>query len=189
MFVALSLVIFSTLVLVLSAINDAWSDFVVIGFAIFSASLFILFRAVFARIRKLKPKYIVIDGSNVMYWHDGVPSVDSVREIVDQLTRLQFLPCIVFDANAGYLLSGRYQNNRALAKALGVPDKQVTVVHRGTQADPMILDFARTLDAKIVSNDRFRDWIAAYPEVLRQGHLIKGGDSADGLWLARDQLQ
>ena len=35
----------------------------------------------------------------------------------------------------------------------------------GTDADYFILSFARELDAAIVSNDRFKDRIAAFPEV------------------------
>jgi hypothetical protein len=35
----------------------------------------------------------------------------------------------------------------------------------GTDADYFILSFARELEASVVSNDRFRDRIAKYPEV------------------------
>lgn len=35
----------------------------------------------------------------------------------------------------------------------------------GTDADYFILSFARELDARVVSNDRYRDRASAFPEV------------------------
>ncbi len=40
------------------------------------------------------------------------------------------------------------------------------------------LDASRRLGARIVSNERFRDWAGDYPEVSKPGHGIRGGSSA-----------
>ncbi len=131
-----------------------------------------------------KRRWIVIDGSNVMHWMDGRPSIEPVREVVDHLKRLGYTPGVMFDANAGYKLGGGYRHDGAFARLLGLPKDSVMVVDKGTPADPMILTAARTLGARIVSNDRFRDWAEAHQEVRDlPGHLIRGGYRTGKLWL------
>ena len=58
------------------------------------------------------------------------------------------------------------------------------VVSKGTPADPTILAAARDLGAQIVTNDRFRDWAEAHPEVTEAGHLVRGGYPSGKLWLS-----
>ena len=58
------------------------------------------------------------------------------------------------------------------------------VVNKGTPADATILAAARDLGARIVSNDRYRDWLDQHPEVDRPGALIRGGFEDGALWLA-----
>jgi hypothetical protein len=89
----------------------------------------------------------------------------------------------MFDANAGYKLAGQYLHDGALGRQLGLPKDRVMVVPRGTPADPMILTAARDLNARIVTNDRYRDWIETYPEINNPGHLIRGGFRNGQLWL------
>ena len=129
------------------------------------------------------PKWIVVDGSNVMHWKDGRPQIDTLREVLDRLKALGFSPGVVFDANAGYKIAGRYKHDCAFGKLLGLPESRVMVVAKGTQADLMALAAARDLGARIVTNDRFRDWAESYPEVRNQGHLIRGGYRDGVLWL------
>jgi Zc3h12a-like Ribonuclease NYN domain len=59
----------------------------------------------------------------------------------------------------------------------------VTVVPKGSPADPAILAAARKLAAPIVTNDQYRDWVEQYPEVLTPGHRIRGGYRDGVLWL------
>lgn len=133
--------------------------------------------------RRAAGRPIVIDGSNVLYWKDNSPQIDSLRRVIDRLETLGFAPGVVFDANAGYLLTGRYQDDGRLASMLGLPEDQVLVVPKGTPADPTILNIARSLQAPVLSNDRYRDWLDDYPEAATPGHVIRGGFRAEGLWM------
>lgn len=137
---------------------------------------------------KMQPTYLVLDGSNVMHWKEGTPQLDTLRDVVQHLTRLGFSPGVVFDANAGHLLAGKYQHHRAMGKHLGLPEGQVMVVDKGTPADPIILAAARDLGARIVSNDRYKDWADQHPEVREVGHLIKGGYANGKLLLDLDKM-
>ncbi|MDN5786610.1 hypothetical protein [Pseudorhodobacter sp.] len=132
---------------------------------------------------KAKRDWIVIDGSNVMYWQDRVPKLVTVREAVLRLEALGFAICVVFDANAGHLLAGRYMHDDAFAMELGLEVARVLVVPKGAPADPYILKAARGVTARIVTNDRYRDWVPDFPEVAQTGHLIRGGVRDGVLWL------
>lgn len=139
-------------------------------------------RGVFAR-KQTPPRYVVVDGSNVMHWKDNVPQIESVRAVVSQLTAAGYAPGVVFDANAGYKLMGKYRHDDALGKLLGLPQDRVMVVNKGMPADPVILASAKALGARIVSNDRFRDWADTHPEVRVPGHVIAGGYRNGQVWL------
>jgi hypothetical protein len=110
-----------------------------------------------------------------MHWQDNTPSLETVRKVVDQVRSLGYVPGVVFDANAGWKLSGRYLHDQDFARLLGIEPRQVLVVAKGTQADPFLLQTAREFGARIVTNDRFRDWSEAHPEVQTPGFLIRGG--------------
>lgn len=126
---------------------------------------------------------IVVDGSNVMHWAGDPPSIAPLREVVRRLAAEGCTPGVVFDANAGYLLEGRYRHDGDMARLLGLPKDRVMVVNKGTQADATILEAARDMQARVVTNDRFRDWADRYPEVTRPGFLVRGGYRDEGLWL------
>jgi len=130
--------------------------------------------------------WILIDGSNVMYWENEVPEVEPVRDAVELLIAKGYVPHVVFDANAGHLVSDRYQGPSFFAMALGLPEEQVTVMDKGAQADPFVLKMARRLNARVVSNDRFRDLAKRFPEVRQRKHLIHGGYHKHKLWLDFD---
>ena len=118
---------------------------------------------------------ILIDGSNVMHWQDNTPSLLPLLQTIDELRQRGFTPSVVFDANAGYKLMGKYMHHDDLARLLTLPHDQVLVVPKGMPADPYLLTTARDLGASIVSNDRYRDWAEEYPEFSEPQRLIKGG--------------
>jgi Zc3h12a-like Ribonuclease NYN domain len=127
--------------------------------------------------------WILVDGSNVMHWQDNVPSIAPLERVVWQLQSFGYVPGIVFDANAGWKLQGRYLRDSQLAFRLGLETRQVLVVPKGTQADPYLLATAKARGARIVTNDRFRDWADQHPEVLEPGLLIRGGVRDGQVWL------
>lgn len=133
-----------------------------------------------------KPRWILVDGSNVLYWKDATPHLDTLREVIAHLIERGYTPGVVFDANVGYLVSGSYQHDGALGRLLGLPTDRIMVVPKGSTADATLLVAARDLGARIVSNDRYRDWAQAHPEVLEPGYLIKGAYRDSGLWLDLD---
>jgi hypothetical protein len=110
-----------------------------------------------------------------------------VKRAVEKLTALGYVPGVVFDANAGWKLIGRYMHDGDLARLMGLERRQVLVVGKGSQADPFLLQTARELGAWIVTNDRYRDWAETCPEVLEPGFLIRGGMRDGKVWLQEVQ--
>lgn len=162
------------------------SDIILVSVPCAFASLLLLLRALrggSGRGKSAAKKWIVVDGSNVMYWRDNTPSIDTVVEVVQDLVESGHTPGVVFDANAGYLISDRFMNDLAFAKLLNLPRDRVMIAPKGTPADPLVLAAARDLGARVVSNDQFRDWKEDHPEIAEPRYLIKGGYSAGELWL------
>lgn len=147
------------------------------------ASLYLLARAWMTR---KTPKWIVVDGSNVMHWRDETPRIEALRDVLRHLEAAGFTPGVVFDANAGYLIAGKYQHDHAFGELLGLHQDRIMVVPKGTPADPTILTAARDLGARVVTNDRYRDWAGDFPEIGEPGFLIRGGYRDGGLWLDLD---
>jgi hypothetical protein len=127
--------------------------------------------------------WILVDGSNVMHWEDNTPHIEPVRRVVSALKEQGLDPGVVFDANVGWKLFGRYLGERELCELLDLPQDQVLVVPKGNPADPWLLTTARDFHARIVTNDRFRDWAEAHPEVSSPGFLVRGSLTGDGVWL------
>jgi hypothetical protein len=80
-----------------------------------------------------------------MHWKDGEPNIETVQAVVAKLTAAGFSPGVVFDANAGYNLLGKYKHDDAFGSLLGLPADRVMVVGKGKPADPTILEAAREL--------------------------------------------
>lgn len=158
-----------------------------LGLAGLALALLLLPAILGAVLRLLRPRHrrpkAVIDGSNVMHWRDNMPVISVVAEAVQALERHGYEVGVIFDANAGYKIADRYLGERALKRMLGLGGNSVLVVPRGEQADPWLLDFARRSGAVIVSNDRFRDRLAEFPEIAEPGRLIRGGHRDGRLWL------
>lgn len=200
MIVPAGLLVVSLAALIAAFAVPGWADLVILAAPCTLAAAFLLFRQFLAQPREFlgqpraraarprtpPPPPLVIDGSNVMHWRDNVADIAVVREVVVTLTSRGYAPGVAFDANAGYLISGRYMNERDLGAILGLPVSRILVVGKGTPADPVILSAARDLSARIVTNDRYRDWAAAHPEVATPGHLIRGGYRDGALWLDLD---
>jgi Zc3h12a-like ribonuclease protein len=155
-----------------------WSDLLLIaGSSALTAAILLLYtwlrrsRAA----RKAARKWVILDGSNVMHWKNGEPKIETVLEVTRYLSMRGFTPGVVFDANAGYLISDRYLHDSGFGLLLELPEERVMVVPKGSPADPIILAAARDHGARVVTNDQFRDWADDFPEIRNEGFLIGGG--------------
>lgn len=123
----------------------------------------------------VKPKpVIVVDGSNVMHWQDGVPSVKSLTLVLSDLTARGFAPHVYFDANVGYELFDRAIDQGDLAWRLDLKPSQITLAPSRMPADPLLIAHAIGAGLRVVSNDRFMDWRAEFPAIRGQGFLVPG---------------
>ncbi len=116
---------------------------------------------------------VVVDGSNVMHWN-GDPSALVLGRVIKALIDKGERPHVYFDANAGYKLADRFMNAAELAEMLSLPAAHVTVVDRGEPADPVLLEHAVRIGARVVTNDRFLDWKLQFPAIGNRGFLVKG---------------
>lgn len=121
-----------------------------------------------------RPTHVVVDGSNVMFWQDGVPRLATVSAVLVAVRRAGLNPIVWFDANVGYRVSDRYMGPRDLSRALGLPRGQVRIAPSGTAADPLLLEEAAKLGTGVITNDLYRDWVVAFPSVRVPGVLVSG---------------
>lgn len=137
------------------------------GFSAFAAPLLLL-----GAIMRPHRDYIVLDGSNVLFWRENKSSLDVVSRVIERVKDQGLTPVIWCDANVGYRIVDRYLGPDALARLLGVPRRQVFVALKGVPADPLLLKGACRLNVRVVTNDRFRDWKADHPKVAEPGFLV-----------------
>lgn len=165
-----------------SALIPGQSDWLLLATPCAIASLILVLRAWRPKPRS-GPDWVIVDGSNVMHWHEGRPDLRPVRDVIRALTEAGLTPGVVFDANAGYKLEGRYLHDGPLSRRLKLPRDRVMVVPKNAPADPMILTAARDFGARVVTRDLFRDWTEDFPEIRQPGFLIKGRYEGDRLTL------
>lgn len=102
----------------------------------------------------------VVDGSNVAYAVEGEgPRLEHIRVVCRKLEEEGYRPVVVVDAKLRHTIDdpGGYEAM--------VEEGRIRQAPAGTDADYFILSFARELDARVVSNDRYRDRASAFPEV------------------------
>ncbi len=179
----LFLFLISCVGIAVAALLPGWSDLLLLAVPMALAAGLLLRRPKATPQKPASGPPVILDGSNVMYWKTQTPDLAPVREVIATLTARGLSPSVIFDANAGHLLHGKYWHDSDFARALNLPESRVTVVDKGTPADPLILHTARKTGARIVTNDRYRDWLDTYPEARKRGHLIRGGYRKGPLWL------
>ncbi len=179
------LLLISCLGVVAAFAVPGWSDLLLLAGPMAVAAAILLLQQPRAQKPQAQPSGppVILDGSNVMYWKTQTPDLAPVREVIATLQAQGLVPAVIFDANAGHLLQGAYWHHRDFAVALDLPESHVMVVDKGTPADSLILQAARDQGARIVTNDRYRDWLDRFPEARKPGHLIRGGYRKGPLWL------
>jgi hypothetical protein len=103
---------------------------------------------------------VIVDGSNVAHFTEGEKAhLENIRLIRDKLVGDGYEPVIVADAAL------RHQIDDENGFENMVEAGEIKQAPAGTDADFFILSFARELDAGIVSNDRFKDRVQAFPDL------------------------
>ena len=105
-------------------------------------------------------KTVIVDGSNVAHSSEGArPLLENILAVRDKLVEEGYEPVILADAAL------RHQIDEENAFEKMIESGEIKQAPAGTDADYFILSFARELEATIVSNDRFKDRVEAFPEV------------------------
>ena len=115
----------------------------------------------------------IVDGSNVAHASEGDRAhLENIRLIWEKLLEEGYEPIIVADAAL------RHQIDQPVEYEEWVDKGKIRQAPAGTDADYFILAFARELEAAIVSNDRFKDRIQAFPEVRERviRYMIVSGE-------------
>lgn len=101
----------------------------------------------------------IVDGSNVAHSTEGdTARLENIELVMHKLREEGYSPVVVADAAL------RHQIDRGRDYERLVDLGTIRQAPAGTDADYFILAFARELQADVVSNDRFKDRLQAFPE-------------------------
>jgi len=115
---------------------------------------------------------ILVDGSNVLFWHAGQASGGLPESVARALMARRFMPHVIFDHSIWrHMQPSELDQLGALV--------QVTTAPRGTPADALLLEACQRGRIQIVSNDRFRAWRNQHP-YLRKERLVTGSIGKGG---------
>ncbi len=121
-----------------------------------------------------KKRILVVDGNNVAYSlaPQGKPKVQNLSLAYHSLTSAGYDPVFVVSSALVHKIDNPGALNAFMSSA------KVEEAPRGTNDDGRIIQLAKNLDADIVSNDRFLDWIDRYPWIasrLRRYRMTPAG--------------
>ena len=123
-------------------------------------------------------RIVLIDGSNVAHSSEGERArLANILIVAEKIREEGMEPIIVADAALRHQIDDRGAYERL------VEEGKIRQAPAGTDADYFILSFARELGASVLSNDRYRDRIAKYPEV--EDRIIRYMILADEVVLER----
>ena len=104
---------------------------------------------------------VLVDGSNVAHSTEGErPQLANIIAVRQKLAEEGREPIVVVDASLRHQIDDRAGYEQLVDEGI------VRQAPAGTDADYFLLSFARELDARIVSNDRFRDRMKQFPESI-----------------------
>jgi len=102
---------------------------------------------------------VLVDGSNVAHSTEGEKAqLMNILAVREKLAEEGLEPVVVVDAALRHQIDDRAGYEQLVEQGV------VRQAPAGTDADYFILSFARELDARIVSNDRFRDRLRDFPD-------------------------
>lgn len=101
---------------------------------------------------------VVVDGSNVAYAVEGEGArLANILAMCAKLEEEGLRPLVLVDARLRHTIDDQAGYEEM------VDTGRIRQAPAGTDADYFILSFARELDARVVSNDRFRDRESGFP--------------------------
>lgn len=103
---------------------------------------------------------IVVDGSNIAYLEttkDGKPTVDAIEKVRGQLETMGYRPIVIVDAALWHQVDDRDRLNKLIDEGV------VNQAPAGTDADYFVLETARRENARIVTDDRYRNYADRFP--------------------------
>lgn len=104
---------------------------------------------------------VVVDGSNVAYAVEGMGArLENIRVVCRKLQDEGFRPVVLVDAKLRHEIDETEEYESLVEKGM------IRQAPAGTDADYFILSFAREFDARVVSNDRFRELESGFPEIV-----------------------
>ena len=126
----------------------------------------------------------LLDGSNILHWGNGGRGVSlrPVLAIAEELKRRGETYQVYFDASARHLLKSAAGELEQYEKLLADDPDHFQQVPAGTRADDFLLLIAsQDSSARIMTQDRFKDYADRYPQVVRADRLLPG-------MVVRDQI-
>lgn len=125
---------------------------------------------------------IVVDGTNVLFWEDETPKLETLRKVVRALEARKFEPVVFLDASTRHHLKDRTLGEAKFARVLELPVNRVMVVPKGSEADAFLLKYAKKQRIPVLSNDKFRDRAREKHGLsLHGGSVVKGRVRLRGL--------
>jgi hypothetical protein len=122
-----------------------------------------------------RKEVVVIDGANVAYEEKsagGRPKLSNLLKVRRELEDRGFEAIILVDASLKYDIDDQTQLESLIRT------QQVRQVPAGTDADFFIIELAEQLDARIVTNDRYKDYADRHPWISerRLPYMIVKGE-------------
>lgn len=118
---------------------------------------------------------VIIDASNVAHYgkgKEGSPRLNTVLKSIEALKSLGYKPYAIADASLRHEIDEKEEFNKLLEEGT------IVQVPSGTTADHFILKIAEEEDAKILSNDIFREYNDEFKDIAsrRIPYSVKGGE-------------
>lgn len=105
---------------------------------------------------------VMVDASNVAHFgrkRDAKPSLEYILKAAEALEKLGYEPVLIADASLRHEIDQKEEFNQML------DEDRVRQVPSGTTADHFILKMAEEEDAKILSNDVFREYNDEFQDI------------------------
>lgn len=118
---------------------------------------------------------VIIDGANVAYEErsaGGKPKLSNLLRVRGELEERGLEAVIIVDASLKYDIDDQSQLETLIRS------QQVRQVPAGTDADYFIIQFADQFNARVVTNDRYKDYLEQYPWITdrRLPYMIVEGE-------------